>query len=98
MTHGPTVAETPRTDPAPTAGTVTVRYFAAAAEAAGCDTESLPGGTAADLVAEMTRRHGTALAEVLTRCSLLAAGTRVEGDDEVPDGGSLDVLPPFAGG
>lgn len=98
MTHGPTVAQTPRTDPEPTVGTVTVRYFAAAAEAAGCDTESLPGGTAADLVAEMTRRHGAALAEVLTRCSLLAAGTRVEGDDEVPDGGTLDVLPPFAGG
>ncbi|MDC7121704.1 MoaD/ThiS family protein [Cellulomonas fimi] len=79
------------------AGTVSVRYFAAAAEVAGVDTETVPAGTAAQVVAEMTRRHPD-LAAVLTRCALLADGSRVEGDDEVRAGVTLDVLPPFAGG
>lgn len=101
----PTEATTAPTGPAPTtaghrtapAGTVTVRYFAAAAEAAGLDTEVLAAGTAADAVTEMTGRH-PALAAVLPRCALLADGTRVEGPDEVRAGVTLDVLPPFAGG
>ncbi|GCD22104.1 MoaD/ThiS family protein [Cellulomonas algicola] len=79
------------------AATVAVRYFAAAAEAAGVDTETVPAGTAALVVAELTRRHPD-LAAVLSRCALLADGTRVEGDDEVRAGVTLDVLPPFAGG
>lgn len=78
-------------------GVITVRYFAAAAEAAGLDTETVPAGTAAQVVAEMTSRHPD-LAVVLTRCALLAEGTRVEGDDAVRAGVTLDVLPPFAGG
>lgn len=79
-------------------GTVTVRYFAAAAEAAGLDSEAVAAGTADEVVAELTRRHGDGLAAVLTRCSLLADGTRVEGADPVRAGATLDVLPPFAGG
>ena len=39
-----------------------------------------------------------ALDRVLGRCALLADGTRVEGDDTVAAGATLDVLPPFAGG
>nr|WP_238402760.1 MoaD/ThiS family protein [Cellulomonas sp. H30R-01] len=78
-------------------GAVSVRYFAAAAEAAGVDTETVPAGTAALVVAELTRRHPD-LAAVLSRCALLADGTRVERDDEVRAGVTLDVLPPFAGG
>ncbi|WP_421735767.1 MoaD/ThiS family protein [Cellulomonas sp.] len=77
---------------------ITVRYFAAAAEAAGVDTEQLPAGTAAQVRAAMVGLHGTALDRVLGRCALLADGTRVEADDPVPAGATLDVLPPFAGG
>ena len=46
----------------------------------------------------MVGAHGAALDRVLGRCSLLADGTRVDGDDPVRAGTTLDVLPPFAGG
>lgn len=76
-----------------------VRYFAAAAEAAGVDEEDLAGGTRGELVAAMVERHGSALGRVLDRCSLLASGERLDGDAApVPAGATVDVLPPFAGG
>ena len=78
-------------------GVITVRYFAAAAEAAGVDTEPVPPGTADDVRAFMIAAH-PALAAVLGRCAFLADGVRVEGSDEVAAGATLDVLPPFAGG
>lgn len=82
---------------APAVATTTVRYFAAAAEAAGLDAEAAPAGPVTDVVAELVRRHPD-LAGVLPRCALLADGVRVEGVDQVPAGATLDVLPPFAGG
>ena len=82
--------------------TVTVRYFAAAAEAAGVSTETLDASavpTAGALRATLVAAHGRDLERVLTRCSLLAAGTRLD-DDAAPvaPGVTVDVLPPFAGG
>lgn len=79
--------------------TVTVRYFAAAAEAAGTPTETLVAGTAGQLRDAMVAEHGDDLARVLTRCSLLAGGKRLD-DDAAPltAGSTVDVLPPFAGG
>ena len=78
---------------------VTVRYFAAAAEAAGVTTETLPAGSVGDLVASMVRSHGQGLQNVLAWCSLLAAGVRVSDDATLlADGVTVDVLPPFAGG
>ena len=74
-----------------------VRYFAAAAEAAGVDTEPLTSGSADAVRAAMIGAH-PALEAVLGRCALLADGVRVEGSDDVPPGATLDVLPPFAGG
>ncbi|MFP3712142.1 MoaD/ThiS family protein [Puerhibacterium sp. TATVAM-FAB25] len=78
---------------------ITVRYFAAAAEAAGTEQEWLAAPTVGDLRAAMLDAHGPALGRVLPRCSLLAAGRRVD-DDAVPlsAGTTVDVLPPFAGG
>lgn len=78
---------------------VTVRYFAAAQEAAGVGAEVLEAATARELRAAMVAAHGADLERVLTRCSLLAAGVRV-GSDDVPltPGVTVDVLPPFAGG
>lgn len=76
-----------------------VRYFAAAAEAAGTSEEDVPGATRGELVAAMVARHGDGLARVLDRCSLLASGERLDGDGApVPAGATVDVLPPFAGG
>lgn len=78
---------------------ITVRYFAAAAEAAGVATEQVPARTAGELRAALVAGHGPELARVLARCSLLADGLRLA-DDAAPvaDGGTVDVLPPFAGG
>ena len=77
---------------------ITVRYFAAAAEAAGVDSEEAPSGDVDDLRALLAVRHGEDLTRVLGRCALLADGRRLEPGDVVPDGATLDVLPPFAGG
>lgn len=82
----------------PVGETVAVRYFAAAAEAAGTVGERLPAGTADEVRAAMVAAHGADLERVLTRCALLADGRRVTGADPVPPGTTLDVLPPFAGG
>ncbi|MBX9246782.1 MoaD/ThiS family protein [Actinotalea ferrariae] len=88
----------PAGGPVTTTSSVTVRYFAAAAEAAGVTTEPVPAGTADAVRAAMVAAHGADLQRVLTCCTLLADGRRVQGDDVVPAGATLDVLPPFAGG
>lgn len=80
-------------------GAVTVRYFAAAAEAAGVESEVLVATTVGELRTAMTAAHGPDLGRVLTRCSLLAAGTRVADETALlAPGVTVDVLPPFAGG
>lgn len=79
---------------------IQVRYFAGAREAAGITAESVPGPTTAGgLRNELTSRHGPGLGEILPKCALLVAGTRADSDETpVPDGTTVDVLPPFAGG
>lgn len=80
---------------------VTVRFFAAAREAAGADTSvvRLPeGATVDDAVCELSGQSDK-MQLVLRKCSYLVDGVAVR------DGGivlrahqTLDVLPPFAGG
>lgn len=82
---------------------LTVRYFAGARAAAGVDSESVPVrpglSTVDDVVRELADRHGPDLAKVLAACSYLLDETAVRDPRTVlPDGGILDVLPPFAGG
>jgi molybdopterin synthase sulfur carrier subunit len=78
---------------------ITIRYFAGAREAAGLTTEELGGPTSvAALRATLATEH-PALSAVLPKCALLVAGTRATSDvAEVPDGVTVDILPPFAGG
>ena len=83
---------------------ITVRYFAAAAEAAGVDEEvwACDGpATLADLRAMLAERYGDAMARVLRGGSFLVDG-RVRRDHGAIEGGAgrarVDVLPPFAGG
>ncbi|TXK18567.1 MoaD/ThiS family protein [Homoserinibacter sp. GY 40078] len=78
---------------------VELRYFAAAAEAAGRDTERVETdaatvGALATLVAE---RYGPAMARIIEKGSLLSDGIVVR-DTGRPLGARLDVLPPFTGG
>ncbi|ADG74651.1 thiamineS protein [Cellulomonas flavigena DSM 20109] len=87
-----------------TAGAVTVevRYFAAAAEAAGCDTEQVhlvPGTTVGELLDALGARHGAGLADVAARCALLVDGVlHRDRTAALGEPGRVDVLPPFAGG
>ena len=78
--------------------TVLVRYWAGARAAAGVDEERLSGvATVAELVARLAAAH-PALEPVLPVCSLLVGGRAGTGDDPVPAGAVIEVLPPFAGG
>ena len=81
---------------------VEVRYFAAAAEAAGCDAEQVPvpaGTTVGALLDALADRHGPALRDVAARCALLVDGVlHRDRDEQVGAPGRVDVLPPFAGG
>lgn len=81
---------------------VTVRFWAAARDAAGTTEEPYPAGTLASIVALAGERHGDRLRTVLARCSYLVDGRPVGRRDhtsvEVAAGSELEVLPPFAGG
>lgn len=77
---------------------LTVRYWAAAAEATGTDTERYVVSTVAQALALAGERHPQ-LGGVLPRCSLLLDGVRVSDPSrEVLEDQILEVLPPFAGG
>lgn len=78
---------------------ITVRYFAAAAEAAGRDADEAEATTLGALREDLVARRGAELERVLRRCSFLVGGVRADDDAAtLPDGVTVDVLPPFAGG
>lgn len=80
----------------------TVRYFAAAKEAAGTGTEDVEAPTLADALARLRSRHDDRFTTVLAACSYLVDGAPVGGRDHADVALSaasvVDVLPPFAGG
>ncbi len=77
---------------------VSVRYFAAAAEAAGVLEEQLAGvSTVGELKAAIVERYGDEMARVVASGSFLVDGV-VSRDDARDLGARVDVLPPFAGG
>ncbi len=77
----------------------TLRYFAAAAEAAGTDQEHLAGADLAAVLAAAVDRHGARLAHVVQHSSLLLDGRYLTDQDTVlAEADVVDVLPPFAGG
>ena len=83
---------------------VTVRYWAAAKEAAGIAEEALEAGNLAELIAAASARRGqdARFSSVLARSSFLVdgapAGRRAPSDLVLPDCARIEVLPPFAGG
>lgn len=83
---------------------VTVRYWAAAKEAAGVAEETLEADTLAGAIAAALARRGEdpRLRAVLARSSFLVDGSAVgrRGTEEVvlPAAAVIEVLPPFAGG
>lgn len=74
-----------------------VRYFAAAAEAAGTDTEDRGERTLVELRAAVIAEH-PALADILPKCAVLVDGVRCDADLRLDGALLIDVLPPFAGG
>ena len=81
---------------------ITVHYWAAAREAAGCTSEEVDADTLAGLISQAGERHGAALARLLESCSFLVDGAPAKRSDAahvVLDAGAVvEVLPPFAGG
>lgn len=84
---------------------VTLRYWAAAKDAAGVadekvEAQTLAGALAAGLAAAGDRSRR--LSEVLARCSFLVngepAGIRPHESIALPPGAVVEILPPFAGG
>ncbi len=73
-----------------------MRYFAAAAEAAGREEETLVASTVGELRATLLSSH-PALGPVLAKGSFLVDGV-VTRDPERALGSRVDVLPPFSGG
>ena len=85
--------------------TVTLRYWAAAKQAAGTGEETVDGvGTLSELLAAAVRLHPDdgAFARVLARCSFLVdgdpVGKRPHDAVRLAPGAVVEALPPFAGG
>ncbi|MCQ9185829.1 MoaD/ThiS family protein [Streptomyces sp. IBSBF 2953] len=81
---------------------VTVRYWAAAKAAAGVAEEPHDAATLSEALDAARERHPGELVRVLRRCSFLVdgdpVGTRAHETVRLADGGTVEVLPPFAGG
>jgi molybdopterin converting factor small subunit len=85
-------------EPADATVGVTVRYWAGARAAAGVESETVASvGTVGELV-DVLAAARPALAPVLVVASMLVDGRAGSGDDPVPPGALVEVLPPFAGG
>jgi molybdopterin synthase sulfur carrier subunit len=79
---------------------LTVRYFAGArAAAGGIRTEQINAASMDELTQALTERHGERLAVVLKAASYLVDGLAChDRRAALPQGATVDVLPPFAGG
>jgi sulfur-carrier protein len=83
---------------------VTIRYWAAAKEAAGMAEESVDAATLRDALnaAVASRKPDNRLATVIARSSFLVnadpVGRAAMGSIVLDEGAVIEVLPPFAGG
>ena len=97
MTSGPVGATRTVVD-------VTIRYWASARAAAGCDSEHFAGRLVGDVLEAAAAAH-TGLGAVLAVSTILMDGRQVTAGEPLPEslpasseGTTLEVLPPFAGG
>ncbi|MBM7783866.1 molybdopterin converting factor small subunit [Tenggerimyces flavus] len=83
---------------------MTIRYWAAAKEAAGLTSENVEASTLADVIEAVVARHPDRprLATVLGSCAYLVneqpVGKRDPATVPLADGAQVEALPPFAGG
>ncbi len=80
-----------------TAVNVTIRYWASARAAAGCDSERFVGHRVGDVLEAAAAAH-TGLGVVLRVCTVLLDGRQVTASEPLSEGATIEVLPPFAGG
>lgn len=99
-------------DESATAVVVTARFWASARAAVGVSSADVrvptssasgaltePGAvTVADVIDALTAEHGPRVGQVLSVCSVLYDGLRVDPTAAVQSGAELEFLPPFAGG
>lgn len=82
--------------------TGTIRFWAAAKDAAGRAEEPYDAATLADALTAARAGRDARFGAVLDRCSYLVdaapVGKRDHDTIELTDGGVIEVLPPFAGG
>lgn len=76
---------------------VTVRYWASARAVAGRDSEPFVGHHVGDVLAAASAAH-TGLSAVLDVSTILLDGRAVTASEQLSEGATLEVLPPFAGG
>jgi sulfur-carrier protein len=76
----------------------TLRFFAAAREAAATSAETINAGTVGDVLAEAGVRHGAHFVAVLGQCRVWLNGEPAELDTPVTDSDEIAVLPPVSGG
>jgi molybdopterin synthase sulfur carrier subunit len=77
---------------------VTLRYFAAARDAAGTGREPGRGATVGAVLDDAVARHGERLAAVIGASKVWLNGDPAEQADPVTDGDEVAVLPPVSGG
>ncbi|KJS63506.1 thiamine biosynthesis protein ThiS [Streptomyces rubellomurinus] len=82
----------------------TIRYWAAAKSEAGLAEEPYEAATLAEALAAAKERHADRpkFVQLLGHCSYLVDGVQVGGREHgtvaLTEGGTVEVLPPFAGG
>lgn len=77
---------------------VTLRYFAAAREAAGTGRELAEAATVGDVLAVAISRHGDHFAQVLAASRVWVNGEWVPPESPLTEGDEVAVLPPVSGG
>ncbi len=75
-----------------------LRLFASAREAAGVGSDTVPGTTVAEVLAEASERYGSDFAGQLQTCKIWCNGEPVGPDDPVGEDDEVAVLPPVSGG
>ncbi|MDQ1482193.1 MAG: sulfur-carrier protein [Actinomycetota bacterium] len=80
-----------------TAVQITVRYWASARAAAGCESESFTGHHVGEVLEAAAAAH-TGLGKVLAVSTILMDGRPVAASLPLSEGATIEVLPPFAGG
>lgn len=95
--HGQAIGTVSVPVPAPPPA-VTLRYFAAAREAAGTGREPARGATVAEVLAAARSRHGDHFAQVLAASRVWVNGEPAPPGTPLAEGDEVAVLPPVSGG